>query len=331
MIRASSTRVLAVLKVGSLNVRNRVWLAPMAGISDWPFRRLAWKWGAGHVVAEMTAANPLLWNSPKSLERRQAGSTGGLHAVQIAGSDPSEMAAAARLAVAAGADLVDINMGCPAKKVCQRMAGSALLNDEALVGRILSSVVDAVSVPVTLKTRAGWSPERRNAPAIARIAEDAGIAALVVHGRTRACRFNGAVEYETIRRVVETVSIPVIANGDIVDVGSAQRVLAATGAAGVMVGRAALGAPWLAGAIARQLGEPAMRGPDFVERRAAMLELIDTTHTFYGERRGVRIVRKHVKEFFASHGASRSAITGFHALESARAELHYVGSFDRAS
>lgn len=162
--RLRKTRNAAVLQIGSLVVRNRVWLAPMAGISDWPFRRLAWQLGAGHVVAEMTAANPALWHSPRSLERRQAGAAGGLYAIQIAGSDPAEMADAARLAVDAGADLIDINMGCPAKKVCNRMAGSALLQDETLVVQILTSVVDAVDVPVTLKTRAGWSPDRRNAP-----------------------------------------------------------------------------------------------------------------------------------------------------------------------
>ena len=317
-----------MLQIGSLVVRNRVWLAPMAGISDWPFRRLAWRLGAGHVVAEMTAANKALWNSPRSLERRQAGATGGLHAIQIAGSDPVEMADAARLAVDAGADLIDINMGCPAKKVCNRMAGSALLQDETLVGRILAAVVAAVDVPVTLKTRAGWSPERRNAPTVARIAEETGIAALVIHGRTRACRFKGAVEYRTIRRVVDSVSIPVIANGDIVDAETARRVLEETGAAGVMIGRAALGAPWLPGQIAAGLADQDATEPEFETRRSAMLDLVDGTHSFYGERRGVRIIRKQANAFLEAHGASRGEIRHFHSLESATAQLAAIGSFE---
>ncbi len=317
-----------MLQIGSLVVRNRVWLAPMAGISDRPFRRLAWRLGAGHVVAEMTAANKALWDSPRSLERRQAGAAGGLHAIQIAGSDPVDMAQAARLAVDAGADLIDINMGCPAKKVCNRMAGSALLQDEELVGRILSAVVEAVDVPVTLKTRAGWSPERRNAPTVARIAEDAGVAALVIHGRTRACRFKGAVEYRTIRRVVDAVSIPVIANGDIADAGTARRVLDETGAAGVMIGRAALGAPWLPGQVAAELADRDASAPDFETRRASILDLVDGTHSFYGERRGVRIIRKQASAFLEAHGASRHEIRAFHSLESAAAQLGAIGAFE---
>jgi tRNA-dihydrouridine synthase B len=217
----------------------------MAGVTDLPFRRLCRKMGAGLVVSEMVAADPNTWSTRKSRLRVQFGDEPAPRSVQIAGYDPQMMAEAALFNVQLGAEIIDINMGCPAKKVCKRAAGSALLQNPELVESILTAVVSAVDVPVTLKIRTGWDRQNRNAETIARIAEDSGVAALAVHGRTKACRFVGEVEYDTIAKVVDAVSIPVLANGDITDPQRAVSVLKHTGAAAVMIGRAAQGNPWI--------------------------------------------------------------------------------------
>ena len=253
-----------MVAIGHYTLRNPVVLAPMAGITDLPFRELVWELGAGLVVAEMTSVNPQLWSTRTSLLRRERGA-GRPRVVQIAGGDPQLVANAAALAAAAGAEIVDVNMGCPAKKVCNQAAGSALLRDEALVARILRAAVAAVTVPVTVKIRTGWAPDQRNGVTIARIAQDAGVASIAVHGRTRACRFVGAVEYDTIAAIKAAVTIPVFANGDISSAAQARAVLAHTRADGVLIGRAALGAPWLPGDIAAALaGAPVLtRSPSW--------------------------------------------------------------------
>jgi tRNA-dihydrouridine synthase B len=291
----------------------------MAGITDLPFRELAWELGAGLVVAEMTSADPQLWSTRTSQLRRECGAIRP-RVVQIAGADPAQIATAARREVAAGAEIVDVNMGCPAKQVCKRAAGSALLRDEALVGRILRAAVAAVAVPVTVKIRTGWSPERRNGVVIARIAQDAGVAAIAVHGRTRACRFVGAVEYDTIAAIKASVAIPVFANGDIDSPTQARQVLAHTGADGVLIGRAALGAPWLPGDVAVALrGEvPSPRS------RAAILAIVarhlERMHAFYGEPQGTRIARKHGKTYLQNLGVAPADIAAFVAAPHAPAQ-----------
>ena len=251
--------------------------------------------GAGLAASEMITADTRLWHSSKSTCRLAMVADDSPHAVQIAGSEPAMMAQAAQAAVARGADIIDINMGCPAKKVCNKAAGSALLRDERLVADILTAVIAAVAVPVTLKIRTGWSPTEKNAVSVARIAEDCGIAALAVHGRTRACRFNGVAEYDTVAAVVDSVSIPVIANGDIDSAVKASQVLDCTGAAAVMVGRAAQGNPWLFQEINTYLATHQLPAtPTAAERSALMLEHLDALADFYGEFMGVKIARKHI-------------------------------------
>src|SRR6187399_180725 len=267
----------------------------MAGVTDRPFRQLCKRHGAGYAVSEMVASNPRLWGTEKSQRRTDHRGEVRPIAVQIAGADPLTLADAARHNVDRGAEIIDINMGCPAKKVCNAAAGSALLANEPLVARIVAAVVRAVDVPVTLKIRTGPSPRERNAVAIARIAEDAGIAALAVHGRTRACLFAGSVEYDTVRAVAHSVRIPVFANGDIETPQLAREVLAYTGAAGLMIGRAAQGRPWIFREIAHYLatGE-LLPEPDLAEVRDILLGHLEHLHAFYGERAGVRIARKHL-------------------------------------
>jgi tRNA-dihydrouridine synthase B len=270
-------------------LRNHVLLAPMAGVTDVPFRSLAWQFGAGYVVGEMLSARAELWDTTKSRLRRHAVDGVWPVAVQIAGSEPAMMAEAARRHWRDGAHVIDINFGCPAKKVCRKAAGSALLADEALVAAIIRATVAAVPVPVTVKIRSGYSPDMRNGVRIAEIAEGEGARAVTVHGRTRACRFEGAAEYETAAAIKSRVGIPVFANGDIGGPADADRVLAATGADGVMIGRAALGAPWLPGQIAGVIPEPSLD-----EKLAVMRAHVQSIHAFYGEDRGVRVARKHV-------------------------------------
>ncbi|MDE3208081.1 MAG: tRNA dihydrouridine synthase DusB [Pseudomonadota bacterium] len=283
------------MRIGSLTLPNLLVVAPMAGVTDRPFRQLCKKFGAGLAISEMVSDNPQLWGTRKSQLRCNHIGESDPVSVQIVGTDPMMMAKAARYNVDKGAQLIDINMGCPAKKVCNVMAGSALMKDESLVARILESVVKAVSVPVTLKTRTGWDPEHRNVLNIAKIAESAGIAALTIHGRTRACGFNGQAEYDTIRTVKIHVKIPVIANGDIRTPAQARRVLNTTRADGIMIGRSAQGRPWLFREILHYLETGEMLAPiSLIEVRNIMLEHLEEIYSFYGISMGARIARKHL-------------------------------------
>jgi len=283
------------MRIGPYPLANNVFLAPMAGITDRPFREICKRFGAGLTVSEMTASNPALRLHARTLLKADGEGESGLRSVQILGTDPGQMAEAARFNVERGAHIIDINMGCPAKKVCSVAAGSALLKDEALVGRILDAVIDEVEVPVTLKIRTGWDEQNRNAVTIAKIAENAGIAALTVHGRTRACKFNGEAEYHTIAAVKRAVRIPVIANGDIDSPEKARRVLEATGADGVMIGRAACGNPWIFEQIQHFFHDGEKR---WEPAPAAILGTIEShleqLYGFYGESAGVKIARKHI-------------------------------------
>jgi tRNA-dihydrouridine synthase B len=285
----------APLKIGAHAIAPRVVLAPMAGVTDKPFRMLCKSLGAGLCVSEMTTSDPKLWHTSKSLHRMDHAGEPDPVSVQIAGTVPDVLAAAAKYNVDHGAQIIDINMGCPAKKVCNAWAGSALMKDEALVARILSAVVRAVDVPVTLKIRTGWDAEHRNALAIARIAEDAGIAALAVHGRTRDQQYTGTAEYDTIAAVKAALAIPVLANGDIDSPEKAAAVLRHTGADGVLVGRAAQGRPWIFREIAHYLATGTrLAEPSIVEIRDVLLGHLEHLHAFYGETAGVRIARKHL-------------------------------------
>ena len=283
------------MRIGPYLIDPPVVLAPMAGVTDKPFRLLCKRLGAGLAVSEMTTADPRLWHTRKSLQRMDHGGEPEPVSVQIAGYDPSMLAEAARFNVANGAQLIDINMGCPAKKVCNVWSGSALLQDEPLVARIVKAVVDAVEVPVTLKIRTGWNRDNRNALNIARIAEDAGIAALAVHGRTRADKYEGEAEYDTIAAVKAAVRIPVLANGDVCSPQQAKHVLDVTGADAVMVGRGAQGRPWIFREIAHYLatGE-LLPEPTPAEVAEILLGHLDQLYAFYGEQQGVRIARKHL-------------------------------------
>jgi tRNA-dihydrouridine synthase B len=288
------------VQIGSHPLPNNLAVAPMAGVTDRPFRMLCKRMGAGYAVSEMVAANPKLWGTDKSRRRTDHAGEVAPVAVQIAGADPAMMADAARYNVDRGAQIIDINMGCPAKKVCNAAAGSALLADEALVASILDAVVRAVDVPVTLKIRTGPAPARRNAVTIARIAERAGIAALAVHGRTRACMFVGAVEFDTVRAVKQAVRIPVFANGDIRGPERAREVLERTGADGVMIGRAAQGRPWIFREIAHYLATGRhLPAPTVREAHEAIALHLDDHYAFYGEELGVRIARKHLHWYTA--------------------------------
>lgn len=283
------------MQFAGFSLPNQLALAPMAGVTDLPFRRLCRRLGAGLTVAEMVSADSRLARSRKTLRRLDFSGEPPPRVVQIAGAEPGPLATAARLNAERGADVIDINLGCPAKKVCNRAAGSALLRDEPLVARILEAVVAASPVPVTLKMRTGWDPGHRNAVAVARLAEAAGVAALTVHGRTRACRFGGAAEYATIGEVKAAVAIPVLANGDIDGPEKARAVLAETGVDGLMIGRAAQGNPW----VFRQIDFYLRTGsrapePAAEEIKAVLLGHLDALYRFYGEPMGVRIARKHL-------------------------------------
>jgi tRNA-dihydrouridine synthase B len=283
------------MKIGPYTLDSPFVLAPMAGITDKPFRKLCRRFGAGMTTSEMTTADTSLWQTPKSKYRLDLDLDTEPVAVQIAGSDPEQLALAAQACVDRGAQIIDINMGCPAKKVCRKLAGSALMKDEKLVEDILTSVVAAVDVPVTLKIRTGWDPEHKNGPVIARIAEDAGIQSLAVHGRTRACRYKGDAEYETIARIKESLSIPVFANGDLTTPEKSLEVLRLTNADGLMIGRGAQGRPWIFRELKLFLQNDAKKPPlDKTELRDIMLGHLDDLHRFYGQKRGVRVARKHL-------------------------------------
>ncbi|MCE5234248.1 MAG: tRNA dihydrouridine synthase DusB [Mizugakiibacter sp.] len=283
------------MRIGPYAIDPPLALAPMAGVTDKPFRLLCKRLGAGLAVSEMTTADPRLWHTAKSLRRMDHVDEPAPVSVQIAGYDPAMLAEAARYNVGHGAQIVDINMGCPAKKVCNVWSGSALLQDEPLVARILAAVVKAVDVPVTLKIRTGWDREHRNALAVARIAEDSGIAALAVHGRTRADKYEGEAEYDTIAAVKAAVRIPVCANGDIDTPQKARRVLESTRADALLIGRAAQGRPWIFREIAHYLatGET-LPEPGPAEVRDILLGHLEHLYAFHGEPQGVRIARKHL-------------------------------------
>jgi tRNA-dihydrouridine synthase B len=314
--------------IGSHCIDNNLVVAPMAGVTDRPFRQLCKRLGAGLAVSEMIASKPELRDSAKS--RARSDHTGEVEpiVVQIAGADPGQLADAARYNVERGAQIIDINMGCPAKKVCNVAAGSALLRNELLVGEILERVVGAVEVPVTLKIRTGWSREHRNAVRVARIAQSAGVAALSVHGRTRECGFVGPVEYETIRAVKAAVAIPVIANGDIDSPERARDVLLRTGADGVMIGRAAQGRPWIFREIRHYLdcGERPLP-PEVEEIRGVVLEHLADHYAFYGEFAGVRIARKHLGWYAADLAGGQAFRHEVNRLESSAAQTAAVNRF----
>ncbi|MEF9979408.1 MAG: tRNA dihydrouridine synthase DusB [Thermomonas sp.] len=283
------------MQLGPHRIEPKVILAPMAGVTDKPFRLLCKRLGAGLAVSEMTTSDPRFWTTAKSLHRMDHVGEPDPVSVQIAGTVPAVMADAARFNVDHGAQLIDINMGCPAKKVCNAWAGSALMREPDLVARIVEAVVNAVDVPVTLKIRTGWDADHRNAPEIARIAEDAGIAALAVHGRTRDQQYTGIAEYETIAAIKAMLRIPVIANGDIDSPEKARFVLESTGCDAVMIGRAAQGRPWIFGQVAHFLatGER-LPEPSLQQVRDILLSHLEHLHAFYGEVSGVRIARKHL-------------------------------------
>ncbi len=283
------------MQIGAYRLPNNVVLAPMAGVSDRPFREICIRYGAGLAVSEMVASKPDLAGHKKTLLKADHNGETGLRSVQIVGTDPAEMAAAAKINTERGAQIIDINMGCPAKKVCSVAAGSALLKNEPLVERILSAVVNAVDVPVTLKIRTGWDLQNRNALTIARIAEQNGIAALTVHGRTRACKFAGHAEYDTVRQIKQSVSIPIIANGDIDSPEKARQVLATTGVDAIMIGRAAQGNPWLFKQIRHFLDTGAtLAAPTHTEIYPTLLGHLQALYSFYGNISGVKIARKHI-------------------------------------
>lgn len=306
------------MQIGHYQLPNKLILAPMAGITDHPFRELCKQFGAGLAVSEMVASNPALQNHKRTLLKVGHNGDTGIRSVQILGTDPRQMADAALINVQRGADIIDINMGCPAKKVCSVAAGSALLKDEALVQQILEAVVNAVDVPVTLKIRTGWDLNNRNAVTIAKIAENAGIAALTVHGRTRACKFDGQAEHETVKQVKQSVSIPVIANGDIDSPEAAKQVLAETGADAVMIGRAAQGNPWLFSQINYFLSTgQQLEKPDTAMIHSTLISHLEKLYSFYGDISGVRIARKHIGWYFKQLGAiplhTQNAINQAHA------------------
>jgi len=284
-----------ILQIGPYQLRNNLVVAPMAGVTDRPFRMLCKKLGAGLAVSEMVTSNSLLYGSEKTLRRANHEGEVEPISVQIAGADPKMMAEAAIHNVKHGAQIIDINMGCPAKKICNVMAGSALLRDEPLVSQILKAVVKTVDVPVTLKIRTGWDKQNRNAIAVAKMAQDIGVQALAMHGRTRACMYTGDAEYDTIAAVREVLEIPLIANGDITTPEKAKYVLDYTGADAVMIGRAAQGRPWIFREIEHylQTGEH-MPAPEVEEIRSVMLEHLHDLYEFYGELTGMRVARKHI-------------------------------------
>ena len=316
------------MKIGPYQITPALGLAPMAGVTDKPFRLLCRRMGAGLATSEMTSANPKLRGTRKSAERLDHLGEPGPISVQIAGTEPEQMADFARYNVEHGAEIIDINMGCPAKKVCKAWAGSALMRDEGLVEAILRAVVGAVDIPVTLKIRTGWAADRRNAPVIARIAEDAGIAALAVHGRTRDQKYQGTAEYDTIAAIKQSLSIPVWANGDVDSPEQARHVLEYTQADGLLIGRAAQGRPWIFDEIRHYLetGErlpeksPAEVGEILVEHLAAL-------HAFYGEDRGVRIARKHLGWYARAHPGRETFLQQVNRVDDGRSQIEQTQAY----
>ncbi len=315
------------MRIGQYELKSRIFLAPMAGITDQPFRRLCSRLGAGLTFSEMMSTNPDVWHTEKSKLRLAHHREIGINAVQIAGSDPEEMAQAAQVNVEYGAEIIDINMGCPAKKVNKKMAGSALLREPKLVESILKSVVNAVSVPVTLKIRTGWDQENRNCLQIAQIAEQSGISALTIHGRTRSCLFEGEAEYESIKSVKQAVSIPIIANGDITSAEKAKEVLDYTGADAVMIGRGAYGRPWLFKEVNDFLEKGHYSSLPINEKCRLMLQHIEDLHQFYGEEKGYRIARKHVGWYSESLLPNSNFKRAFNTLETTKDQINELKVF----
>jgi tRNA-dihydrouridine synthase B len=316
------------MKIGPIQLRNRLVVAPMAGVTDRPFRILCKKLGAGMAVSEMVASNSLLWGSEKTIRRGNHEGEVEPRVVQIAGADPEMMAEAARYNADKGADIIDINMGCPAKKICNVYAGSALLQNEALVARIVDAVVKAVDIPVSLKIRTGWNKDNRNALTIARIAQEHGIQSLAMHGRTRACMYNGDAEYDTIRAVKQSVSIPVVANGDIGTPEKAKYVLEYTGADAIMIGRAAQGRPWIFREIDHFLNTGTkLEPPSVAEIREVLVGHLHDLYAFYGYERGTRVARKHIGWY--TKGLKNSAVfrARMNTLDNAEMQLAAVQEF----
>jgi tRNA-dihydrouridine synthase B len=316
------------MHIGPYQLKNNLVVAPMAGVTDRPFRQLCKRMGAGMAVSEMVASNSLLWGSEKTRRRANHEGEADPISVQIAGADPAMMAEAAQYNVDAGAQIIDINMGCPAKKVCNVMAGSALLQDETLVKRIVEAVVGAVQVPVTLKIRTGWDRNHRNAVRVAKLAEDCGIQVLAVHGRTRACGYSGDAEYDTIAAVKAAVKIPVIANGDITTPEKVKHVLAYTGADAVMIGRAAQGRPWIFREIEHYLRTGAQLLPPEVEEihRVLVAHLHDL-YSFYGEHTGVRVARKHISWYTRGLAGSAAFRHAMNQLQTCGEQVAAVNEF----
>ena len=316
------------MKIGPHVLRNNLFVAPMAGVTDRPFRQLCKRFGAGMAVSEMVASNSLLWGSEKTRRRANHEGEPDPISVQIAGADPKMMAEAASYNVGQGAQIIDINMGCPAKKICNVMAGSALLKDELLVGRILEAVVDAVEVPVTLKFRTGWDQQNKNALRVARIAAESGIQLLSIHGRTRACGYTGHAEYDTIAAVKSATHLPVIANGDITSPQKAKFVLDYTKADGVMIGRAAQGRPWIFREIEHYLKTGAQLPPPLVsEIHQVLIAHLHDLYAFYGTDTGVKIARKHISWYTKGLAGSASFRHAMNQLQSVEEQLAAVDRF----
>lgn len=316
------------MKIGPHELRNNLFVAPMAGVTDRPFRQLCKKFGAGMAVSEMVASNSLLWGSEKTRRRANHEGEPDPISVQIAGADPRMMADAARYNVGQGAQIIDINMGCPAKKICNVMAGSALLKDELLVGQILDAVVKAVDVPVTLKIRTGWDQNNKNALSVARIAEESGIQLLSIHGRTRACGYTGYAEYDTIAAVKRASRLPVVANGDISTPEKARYVLDYTKADGIMIGRAAQGRPWIFREIEHYLKTGAHLPPPLVtEIHQVLIAHLYDLYAFYGSDTGVKIGRKHISWYTKGLAGSAGFRHAMNQLQNLEEQLAAVNRF----
>jgi tRNA-dihydrouridine synthase B len=310
------------LKIGPFTLASNIVLAPMAGVTDRPFRMLCRKFGAGLAASEMLTADVRLWDTPKSRRRMDHTGEPSPRVVQIAGFDPAMLADAARRNVDAGAEIIDINMGCPAKKVCNRLAGSALLQDEMLVARILHAVVAAVSAPVTLKTRTGWDRSNKNGIRIAHIAEDCGIQALAIHGRTRADMYQGAAEHNSVAAIKAEIKIPVFANGDIDSPMRVREILAATGCDGIMIGRAAQGRPWIFDEVNFFLAGGELRRELALENvRDIMRAHLEDLYAFYGDATGVRVARKHLSWYFRQHPGQQALRDRLVLIETPREQL----------
>ncbi len=333
--RSRGTPAMKPLRIGPHTLPSNVVLAPMAGVTDRAFRRLCRRFGAGLAASEMLTADVRLWGTDKSRRRMDHSGEPAPRVVQIAGFDPAMMADAARRNVDLGADIIDINMGCPAKKVCNRLAGSALLQDEALVARILATVVQSVNAPVTLKARTGWDREHRNGLRIAHIAQDCGIAALAIHGRTRADGYAGAAEYATVQAIKSELQIPVIANGDIDSPQRAHAVLAQTGCDGIMIGRAAQGRPWIFDDVNFFIRTGKLRADLPLQKvRDIMRAHLEDLYALYGDETGVRVARKHLSWYCQQHPGQEALRKRLIQIDTAREQLSAIvdlGNVDRAA